>query len=64
MNEDELAKIIGHLAGALEASIALSAKAQKYRATIGQAIAEGRDLSGGEMDLLRDGARAGIDRLG
>lgn len=56
--------VITRLLSALEAAMAVAGNAQRFRALVSQAVAEGRDLTDAELNELRADAQAAIDRLG
>lgn len=44
--------------------ITLSGNEQRFRAMVSRAVAEGRTLSGDELNSLKDEAQGAVDRLG
>lgn len=57
-------QVINGAISVIDAALMLAGNAQKYRAVVARAIAEGRDLTDAELAELRADAQAAVDRLG
>lgn len=57
-------KVLTGAISLIDAALSLAGNAQKYRAMVGRAIAEGRDLTAAELAELHADAQASIDQLG
>lgn len=63
MNHIDALRLIAALTTALNAAMSLASNAERYRETVGGAIAEGRDLTPDELATLRDGSQGAIDKM-